>query len=72
MKCTADNYTMEVIKLFKSGKATDKQYAEMAHAVLDASENDFSSTWEIDDSLCEVFPELLERDKGEDYPAHDC
>ena len=72
MECSINNYTDKVIELFKSGKATDEQYKEMAFAVCEASENDLSSTEKIDDYLEQFFPELSGRFNVEDYPAHDC
>lgn len=68
-------YKTQVINLFKNGKATKKQYEEMASAVLDASENDFSDTNEIDNYIEQFFPEFAKERANqnyEDYPAHDC
>lgn len=45
---TGREYKNRVIELFKSGKATEEQYAEMANAVLDLSEADYTDTKAID------------------------
>lgn len=49
-----DDYMKKVIELFKSGKATEVQYEQMARAVAIASEQDDENTWEID---CAIDPE---------------
>jgi hypothetical protein len=41
-------YKRKVIDLFKSGKATDEQWQQMAEMVLFASENDCEAVCEID------------------------
>ena len=46
-----DEYQQRVIELFKSGKATDKQWREMACAVLNAYETTLDSTIAIDSSV---------------------
>ena len=47
-------YKNKVIELFKSGKATDEQWAEMADSVLYASENlDEKTTFMIDKEVVE-------------------
>ena len=51
-----DEYKLEVIKLFKSGKATDVQWGEMADAVLYVAESNaykkvFMIDYKIDKSL---------------------
>jgi hypothetical protein len=43
-----DEYREKVIEFFKSGKALDDHYKEMANAVLDMSESDGEKTREID------------------------
>ncbi len=63
-----NDYKNKVIDLFKSGKATDEQWGEMANAVLEASEsqninvnNQNKMTFMIDKQIenCEC-PECLE------------
>lgn len=51
---TFEDYMNKVIALFKSGKATEEQYQQMARAVAIASEQDDENTWEID---CAIDPE---------------
>jgi len=46
---TIEEYKAKVIALFKSGKATDEQYKEMAEAVLKLSEDDMYETRAIDE-----------------------
>jgi len=48
-KMTTEEYKIKVITLFKSGKATDEQYKEMAEAVLKLSEDDIYGTRAIDE-----------------------
>lgn len=45
---TIKQYKKAVIKLFKSGKATKKQWEEMTRCVLDSSESDNDDTYFID------------------------
>ena len=45
---TITEYKQKVIDLFKSGKATQAQWEEMAESVLSASENEVSGVPEID------------------------
>jgi hypothetical protein len=45
---TVDEYKEKVISLFKSGKATEAQWEEMAIAVLEESERTWGNTDEID------------------------
>ena len=48
---TISEYKAKVIELFRSGQATDKQYEEMASAILTGSENDYESVDAIDTTV---------------------
>ena len=55
-----DEYKNKVIELFKSGKATDEQWAEMADAVLTVFEsNGYKKVHMIDIEICPEDEELL-------------
>lgn len=46
-----DEYRYKVIELFKSGNATDAQWGEMANSVLETSERDGKTTFQIDNDI---------------------
>lgn len=48
-----DEYMEKVIALFKSGKATESQYREMAKCVLNESESEGGNTEQIDKIVLE-------------------
>ena len=56
-----NDYKNKVVELFKSGKATDEQWAEMATAVLESSESQNKTTFMINKQIeeCEC-PECME------------
>ena len=55
-----DEYKIKVIEHFKSGNATDIQWAEMADAVLNTYEsNNYEKVFTIDREICH-----------EDYDSH--
>jgi len=58
---TIDEYTGKVIDLFKSGRATEEHYREMAEAVLRASE-DQGAVPEIDRTI-DLIEELQRENK---------
>jgi len=60
-----NEYKTEVIKLFQSGKATDKQWGEMADAVLYVSESDsYKKVFMIDYKIEKA---LLPKEDVEEY-----
>lgn len=46
-----EEYKQKVIELFKSGKATDAQWQELATIILFTSENDYEATENIDEQI---------------------
>jgi len=46
-----DEYKEKVIQLFRSGKATEEQYKDMAEAVLNMSESESGCVLSIDAAI---------------------